>query len=404
MAGPIDGVRVLDLTHSITGPYATKLLADYGADVIKVERPGGDPSRRLGPFPGDAPHPEKSGTFFYFNTNKRSVVLDLARPGGREAVLRLAAGADVVVESFRPGVLDSLGLGWDVLHAVKPSLSLVSISNFGQTGPYRDYLGSELVLYGFAGEMYTMGVAEREPVKMFGTAALVQSGSAAAAGIMAALFASEFQGIGQHVDFAITDSHIGGADRRHVGAISFEFSGRRSTRQPMGARGILSGVYPCADGWVEFSAAGGRMDRLREMLNNPEWLADPKWAAPGALANLELAQEFDGYFYGWLYEHTKREIWAKAREARVLCGPLFTVEEIRNDAHFSDRGFWASIQHAVLGSVEIPGRPFIMHDSPWEIRRPPPLLGEHTREILMESGYTPAEVDDLVAAGAAEVR
>src|SRR5713101_7600464 len=122
MAGPLEGLTILDLTHYVCGPYATKLLADFGADVIKVERPGGDPARRLGPFPGDVPHPEKSGTFFYFNTNKRSIELDLSSAAGRETFLALVDRADAVVESFRPGVLDALGVGWDVIHARRPDL------------------------------------------------------------------------------------------------------------------------------------------------------------------------------------------------------------------------------------------------------------------------------------------
>ncbi len=382
MAGPIADVRVLDLTVGVAGPYATKLLADYGADVVKLEPPGGDFTRRLGPFPGGVADAEKSGTFFFFNTNKRSVVVDLKSAEGRARFEELLERADVVVESFRPGVLERLGVGWERIHALRPAVSLVSITNFGQESPYRDYKGTELTLYGFAGEMYTMGVAEREPVKMFGTAALVESGAAAATAIFGAVMVSARQGIGQHVDFAIADSHFGGADRRHVGAIAFEFSGRRSPRLALGGRAILRGVYPCADGYVEFSGAAGRIDRVTKMLGNPEWLADAKWRVPGALIRPDYTEEFEANFYPWLYEHTKREIWEMAREARVLCGPLFTLEEIAADEHFRARGFWQRVEHAALGSVEIPGRPFVMPDSPWEIRRPAPLLGEHTAEIL----------------------
>ncbi|MGE5596028.1 MAG: CoA transferase, partial [Hyphomicrobiales bacterium] len=184
----LDDVVVVDLTHHIAGPYSTKLLADFGADVIKVERPGGDIARRLGPFQNDIPDPEKSGLFFFLNTNKRSVVLDLKTEPGLAALRALIARADLVVENFRPGVMDSLGLGWDAIHALNPKASMVSISNFGQDGPYRDYKLTELVLYGFAGEMYSMGATDREPVKMAGTAALFESGAAIAAANMGALW------------------------------------------------------------------------------------------------------------------------------------------------------------------------------------------------------------------------
>jgi crotonobetainyl-CoA:carnitine CoA-transferase CaiB-like acyl-CoA transferase len=393
--GPIDGVRILDLTVGICGPYATKLLADYGADVVKVEPPGGDLARKLAPFPGDVPDPEKSGTFLYFNTNKRSVVLDLARPPGLEAFGLLVDWADVVVESFKPGVVDRLGIGWEFISARKPGISLVSITNFGQESPYRDYEGTELTLYGFAGEMYTMGVAEREPVKMFGTAALVESGAAASNAVMASLFVSKRQGIGQHVDFAIADSQFGGADRRHVSAIASEFAGRKTPRSPMDSRGVLRGVYPCADGYVEFSGAGGRLDRFARMLGSPEWLADPKWQEPGALFKPENAEEFDANFYPWLMEHSKKEIWSLARDARVLAGPLFTIDELVTDDHFRARGFWQGVEHPAAGAYTMPGRPFIMNASPWELRRPAPLLGQHTREVLAEVGLSAAAIDGL---------
>lgn len=390
MPGPLAGLTVLDLSEYICGPYATKLLADFGADVIKIERPGGDPARRLGPFPGGLAHPEKSGTFFYFNTNKRSVELDLKTAEGKQTFFELLRGADAVVESFTPGVLDRLGIGWEEIHSRRPEVPLISISNFGQDSPYKDFLGSELTLFAFGGEMYTMGVQEREPVTMYGTASLVESGSAAAAGIMAALVTSQEQGIGQRLDFSIADSHFLGADRRHVGTIAFDFSGRRTVRASREGRAALTGVFPCADGWVEFTGSSQRMDRFGRMLGNPDWLKDPKWANRMTLLDPDNVAELEGHFFEWLTEHTKRDIWAAAREARVLCGPLFDVSEISRDSHFRDRGFWASPNHAALGTVEIPGRPFQMPKCPWELRRPAPLLNEHDGEIRAELKGAPA--------------
>jgi len=214
MDSALKDVTVLDLTDHIVGPYATKLLGDLGANVIKVEKPGGDSSRRLGPFKDNDADIEKSGTFFYFNTNKRSVVLDLDSEVGRDALWRLVASADVIVESMEPGRLASLGFSWEAISQFKPDVSLVSVSNFGSYGPYRDYKGGELVLYGFAGEMHSTGRLNREPVKMYGTAALVLSGSALSTAIMGALFSGRFQNEGQYVDFSIADSHLVGVDRR----------------------------------------------------------------------------------------------------------------------------------------------------------------------------------------------
>jgi len=390
-----DDVVVLDLTQHVAGPYATRLLADYGADVIKVERPGGDPARLLGPFQGDEASPERSGLFFYLNCNKRSVVLDLKTAAGRAALRRLAERANLVVESFSPGVLDRLGCGWSFFQAVKPSLPLISISNFGQTGPYRDYKVSELVLYGFAGEMHSMGLMEREPTKMAGTAALFESGSAAAVAVAGALFASKRFGIGQHVDISLAETQFGGVDRRHATAIAYQFSGRKSERSISGASGMPQGIYPCADGYVDFTNAGLYQDRVIDMLGSPEWACDPRYADPANRVNPEIVDEWNAQFLPWCIERTKREIWAEARRAKLLCGPLFTMEDLYNDEHFRSRGFWEKVLHPVMGEVEMPGRPFIMAKGGWKIRRAAPLLGEHTGELLAEAGLSEAEITAL---------
>ncbi|MYB21151.1 MAG: CoA transferase [Chloroflexi bacterium] len=398
--GPLDGVTVLDLTEHIAGPYCTKLFADFGADVIKVERPDGDPSRSVGPWHQGIQGPERSGTFFYFNTNKRSLVLDIERPEAVTVIERLLARADIVVESQPAGRLDSLGLGWERVSSLRDDLPMVSITPFGQDSPYRDFKISDLVLYGFAGEMYSIGVQDREPVKMYGTASLVECGAAAATGAMAALTAAELQGVGQHVDFSMADAQFNGVDRRHAATIGFEFAGRRSLRAPGPAAGMLAGVYPCADGYIEFSGAAIRIPRLNEMLGRPDWLQDEKWWQPGVGLIADLVDEFNGLFLPWALERTKREIWEAAREAKVLCGPLFSVDELFEDTHFSDRGFWSTAEHDELGEVKLLGRPLTMPASPWSIRRPPPRLGEHTDEVLSELGFEDSEIAELRASGA----
>ena len=388
----LDDLTILDLSQHIAGPYATRLLADFGANVIKVEPPGGDIARQLGPFQGGEPHPEKSGTFFYLNCNKRSVVLDLKTAAGRDALRALAANADLVVESFAPGTLDRLGIGYEFFRGINPALPLVSISNFGQTGPYRDYKLNDLTLYAFAGEMYSMGETGREPVKMAGTAALFESGAASVVAMMGAIFASKRHGIGQHVDVSLAETHFGGVDRRHATAIAFQFSGRKTLRLASHGGGMPSGIYPCAVGYVDFTNAGLYPTRVADMLNHPEWMNDPRYSDPAQRVNPAVIEEWNANFIGWCIERTKREVWAEARRAKVLCGPMFTMEDLFTDPHFRDRGFWAKASHPALGEVTLPGRPLIMEKGGWQLRRAAPLLGEHTAELLSEAGVDAAAI------------
>jgi crotonobetainyl-CoA:carnitine CoA-transferase CaiB-like acyl-CoA transferase len=397
----IEGVRVLDLTHHLCGPYATKLLADFGADVIKIERPGaGDLARRLGPFKDDDPHPEKSGIFAYLNTNKRSVTLDLAAPAGRDVFFDLLATADLVVENFRPGVLDGLGIGYGVLTARRPGISLLSISNFGQNGPYRDWAGSELVLFAMGGEMYSMGVAEREPIKMAGTAALFQAGAAAAVAAIGALYGGALGRGGEHLDISIFEAQFASVDRRHAWVIGYQYTGRVKRRTPLEAAvGYPAGVYPCADGFVEISGTGSRWPGTVRMLGSPPELTGPEWLAPGAGRSPELKERFDAVFYPWLADHTKRQVWQAAQAQRVLCAPLYTVEDLFTDPVIAGRGFFVECERPHLGHFTMPGRPFVMSETPWSLRRPAPLLGEHTGEVLGELGYDADRLAALRRAG-----
>ncbi|MBK6561045.1 CoA transferase [Candidatus Amarobacter glycogenicus] len=382
----LDNVRVLDLTQHIAGPYATRLFADFGADVIKVEKPGGDVTRRMGPFKAGQAHPEKSGLYFYLNCNKRSVVLDLRTEEGKLALAALAKTADIVVESYAPATKERLGIGYEWFKALKPSLPVVSISNFGQDGPYRDFKLTDLTLYAFAGEMYSMGETDREPVKMAGTAALFESGAASAVGIMGALFASKRHGIGQHVDISLAETHFGGVDRRHATAIAFQFSGRKTLRVASHGGGMPGGIYPCADGYVDFTNAGLRPDRVADMLNHADWLNDPRYSDPMQRMDPAVIEEWNGNFIGWCIERTKREVWQEARRAKVMCGPMFTMEDLFTDESFRNRGFWTRTSHPEMGELTIPGRPLIMEKNGWELRRAAPLLGQHTKALLAESG------------------
>ena len=385
----LSDIRILDFTHYIAGPYCAKLLADYGADVTKVERAGvGDGARRMGPFPNDVPHPEKSGTFLHLNTNKRSIELDLKTDAGRQTALALAARADAVVESFRPGTMDRFGLGYDELSAINPKLVVTSISDFGQTGPYRDWRGSELIFYGMGGELYSTGVREKEPLKLGGTVGLYQAGTIAAYATLGAIFAARDSDAGQHVDVSIMETQAGSIDRRMSMLLAYQYNGEISERTPLGAAsgsgGYPAGVYPCADGFFQFTGGGNYFPRALDMLDYPEELSGEEWLTPEAQADEGMGGLFDAVFYPWLMERGKEEIWERAQKSRVLSGPLNTMEDLHNDPIFHERGAFAEVEHPEAGTFRYPGRPFMMGATPWAIRRPAPTLGQHTDEILAE--------------------
>ena len=383
-------IKVLDFTNYLAGPYCTKLLADYGADVVKVERPNtGDGARRLGPFPGDQPHWEKSGLFLHLNTNKRGVTLDLRAEAARKIVRELVEEADIVVESFRPGVMARLGLDFQTLKGINPRLGMTSISNFGQTGPYRDYKASEIIFYGMGGELYSTGLEEREPIKLGADVALYQAGSTASVATMGALFSA----MGQHVDVSIMETQVGSIDRRMAALVGYQYTGETYRREPLATVGTLSKVFPCKDGYLEATIGLGYFSRVVRMLGEPEVLQEPRWYTPDAQSDPSLLAEFEDHIMSWTVDQVKSDAWRAAQEARVLTGPLNTIEDLARDPHFNGRGAFAEIEHPEAGRLKYPGRPFIMNQSPWSVRRAAPLLGQHNEEVLGHLGYGK---DDLV--------
>ncbi len=376
-------VRVLDLTHHIAGPYCTKLLADFGADVIKVERPdGGDPARRYGPFPHDEPHPEKSALFLHLNTNKRGVTLNLKTLAGRDLFKSLVREVDILVENFSPRVMPSLGLDFALLEQLNPHLVMTSISNFGQTGPYRDYKAQDIVMYAMGGPMLQTGVQDREPLKMAGNLMQYQAGNMAAAATMVGLFGARLQGVGQQIDVSVFETHAGTVDRRTTLLTAYAYAGERGRRHSGATLGILPrGIYPCLDGYVTIHVSDEWWPRLVQMLERPDLLTDPRFATPAARLNNAHQLEFDAIFYPWLLERTKQEIMEQAQAARVLATAVNTPGDLLKDRHFNERGFFAEVTHPHAGSLRQPGAPFHMSETPWQIRRPAPCLGQHNEEI-----------------------
>jgi len=380
----LEGIRVLDLSQGIAGAYCAKLLADYGATVVKVEPPEGDPLRRAGPFPGDAPHPEKSGLYLYLNTNKKGITLDLETATGASLFRRLAQGADVVVESYAPGYLDGLGLGYADLRRAKPSLLVTSVTYFGQTGPYRDWLGSDIVAWALGGLMYMTGEADREPLLAAGDQAEYISGLHAAVATMSAVYWQEATGEGQHVDVSAVESV---ASLTEGAALIYGYSGHIRGRD--GARhhyAYPSTILPCKDGYI-FVHAGGDWDAFCTFLEAPA-LRDRKYVGARGLAD-----EIDALAAPYLREHTAEELFHGAQLWRIPFSLVQDVAEVVADPQYRGRGYFVDINHPEAGTWTYPGAPFRMPESPWCAGRAP-LLGEHNDEVYC--GWLGLDRVDLV--------
>jgi crotonobetainyl-CoA:carnitine CoA-transferase CaiB-like acyl-CoA transferase len=400
---PLDDLLVLDLTDEVAGPYCTKLLADFGARVVKVEVPGGDPARRMGPYPGGEHHPEKSGLFLHLNTNKQSIVIDLDTAPGVEVVRRLAAQANVVVESRRPGYLAARGIGAGDLLDINPRVVVTSITPFGQTGPYRDWQMTEIVAFAMGGPMNASGVADREPVQLIGNTVLMQSGSTACAATLGALLHAESGGRGQHVDVATFETQNGSLDRRRYYLLSYEYSNTVAERVALvgAGRPATGGRFECLDGkeittgriWPD------HIDRMIEVLGSADLAA--KWAQLGLSLMVDEAPAVNSALARWAAGRDSRDAM---REAQGSGWPVVVVNDpllLHGDDHLLARGFWVTADHPVAGALAYTGAPWRVGGGGWEIRSTAPTLGQHSEVVLSELlGMSNNEISGLRAEGA----
>jgi crotonobetainyl-CoA:carnitine CoA-transferase CaiB-like acyl-CoA transferase len=382
--GALSGITVLELGELVSAPYCGKLFADYGADVVKIEPPGGDPSRTWGPFPGDQPHPEKSGLFFFLNTNKRGITLDVTKERGGDLARRLAADVDVVIENHKPGAMASWGLDYATLAAANPRLVMISITPFGQTGPYSEWLGTDLNAFHLSGASSRYCGRPGEPPLEHGTFAADFYGAVtAAAWGLGAVYGRERVGGGQHVDVscaeAIAATFVGG---QNIGGCAQDgrFERRTGVGMPLGAPAT---ILPCKDGHVWMLALEpGQWNGLARVMGDPDWMTvdifqDMYQRAQNADAIYPLLVE-------WTMEHGKREIMDRCQAEGVPVTAVFTVAEAAEHPHLAARGYLTELDHPVLGRVRDLGAPFKLPASPGGPTRPAPLLGEHNAEVYGE--------------------
>ncbi|CAN5422949.1 CoA transferase [soil metagenome] len=378
----LEGVRVVEVGGGIAASYATKLFADFGADVIKVEPPEGDETRRMAPFVGDVPDAERSAIFLHTNTGKRSVVLELSKKKDRETCARLAASADIVVESFKPGILASMGLGFEDLIKLQPQLVLTSITAFGQDGPYAQYEGSELIYYGMGGPMLGNGEEDREPVKLGGYMSVYQTGNTAATATIGALMVAEEQNEPTHIDISGFETGLSSSDRRTSFLLNYSYNGEVTGRGNLLGGIMPNGAFPTSDGYVQIILTQAWLPRMLRTLQDPDLDAYFAQVAenPALFATMATKEAIDAALYPWLLDRTKNEVMQQAQANKWPVTAINTPVEVLTDQHFVAREFFTSVEYPGVGAVTQPGAPFRIAEG-WELAAAP-ALGADTTEVL----------------------
>jgi crotonobetainyl-CoA:carnitine CoA-transferase CaiB-like acyl-CoA transferase len=399
--GALSDLKILEYSDFISGPFCAKLMADLGAEVIKVEPPGGDRARRSGPFPGDIPHPERSGLFLYLNTNKMGITLDTGNVAGKRIFKELVKDADILIENNPPSTMKKLGLDYESLAQINPRLIMASISSFGQSGPYRDYTANNLVSMQMGGiAYYTPGAVDNPetepPLKGGGHQADFVAGVMAALLGLAGISMRSLTGSGQHIDLSEHEAVAFNLLRDIAG---FSYDGIVPSRLKSQSRGFGNFV-PCRDGYVQLYAVDDRQWRgFVEAMGSPEWTKDERYG--NAFSRIANWESLEKNVIEWTRQHRKEDIYHALQSRHAACGPVNTMEEVLASRQLASRGFFIEIDHPDAGKLRYPGAPCKLSETPFAIIRPAPRLGEHNEEILVgRLGYTRQDLVKMRASGA----
>jgi crotonobetainyl-CoA:carnitine CoA-transferase CaiB-like acyl-CoA transferase len=404
MNATLEGIRVIELARYISGPYCGMLLAGYGARVTKIEEPLiGDISRRCGPFPDDIPHLNKSGLFHYLNRNKRGITLDVRQETGRDIFLQLIREADVLVEDLRPQAAAQLKLDYAHLKEANPNLIMVSITPFGQTGPYKDYNAYAVNASALGGMSNILGEPQREPLTPPFSLGHFQTGIIAANAIMFALLARHGDQKGQHIDISEAESWA----IFHTGNVvsAFIYSGRKRTRTGHRTYGPYPyTLLPCKDGYIFMIALrGSEWKRFLEIVGDgkvPEWYAADERFKDRLQAGLEHADALDELLAPWLMAHTREEIFGRCREKHVPFTPVRNMNEVLDCEHLNARQYFEKIQFPGIEAYKCPGAPVRFSKSLWNLKQTAPNLSEHNPGVYCDSlGYSKEQLLQLYRMG-----
>ena len=397
--GALSGYRVLDLADS-NGAYCTKLLADLGADVIKIERPEGDPGRGIPPFAGDTPHPEKSLHFLHRNANKRGVTLRLDTVEGSNILRRLVKTADVLVDNSPPDYMEKLGLDYSVLSEINPGLIMASITEFGHSGPYKEYKGSNLVDFAMSGIMITSGYPGKEPCLLPGSPAYDSASVHASVSIVAAIYMRGTTGQGQYIDTSVHVTSRTGLYPWIIPNYSYALNpgGPPPTSENrMGAQ--IYPVYPCKDGFIRIIALTPRQwDALVRVLDNPDVLQTEEWRS--FMYRIGNADDLYALMLEFTIKYTMRELFEAGRREGVPIAPILSIADFYNSPQTKAREYFVEVDHPVAGKADYPGPPYKWTETPVTMRRPAPCIGEHNEEVYcQELGLSTDDLASLTGGG-----
>ena len=388
--GLLGNVRVLDLGQGVSGPFCARLLADQGAEVIKIEPPGGDSARHTGPFAGNEPHAEKSIPFLYLNTNKRSVTLDLTSDKGRALLRELVRWADVLVENYEPRLRASLGLDDASLLEANPRLVATSITSFGSDGPYSDWKATDLVTSAVSGLMYHSGSADREPLRSALSQSLYVAGISAASATLVALYQRLASGKGGRVDVSVAECMTA-----HLVQASASYAYTGGLRGRRAARGApLDELSPCQDGYVVVSAQGSQPFEAIADLIGIEALKGPMFSS--AAKRIVNGEALERLILEGLTRWKKNDLFHAGNKQRLVFGQAQGPDELYRCPQLRERNFFAAVDHPVAGSAEYPGELVHLSEGSFDTRHPAPLLGAHNTEVYREIvGLSDAEIERL---------
>ena len=397
----LDHVRVVEFCSDMAGPYCCKILADMGAEVIKIEEPdGGDSARRLGPFLGDIPHPERSGIFLYLNNNKLGITLNPRKATGKMIFEQLVKDADILVEDKTPGVMQEMGLDYERLRVANPRLIFTSLTPFGQTGPYRHYKAYHLNIFHAGGEGYLTPGGEdnqdRPPIKAGNWVGEYDAGLQTSIAILGALFWQGLSGSGQYIDISKQEALLYLYNYEYPRYFNEDgYIGSRATQgQPLG------GIFPCLDGYVGvIFFEDHQWINLLKLMGRPD-LAEDDTFNTRTKAIQNRRDEAQAYILEWTVNHTKEEIYHEAQKRGVPCGMVLTPEGVVNSEQIKARGFMLEVEHPVAGKLQYPSVPYRFSETPVKLERAAPLLGEHNEEIYINRlGYSREDLVRLKGAG-----